>query len=645
MFCRHFIVSFVLSWLIFSPQNTHAQLILGNQGASAEVIANSLVTGGVIISNPIINCPTNAYATFTNGLSTNLGVPSGLVMTTGNVNDLNAPGSSFMSTANGTSCNDSQLNSLEPLANNDCCILEFDIIPTCDQLQLRFVFGSEEYPEWVSSGFNDSFGFFITGQNPSGADYVNSNVAVLPDGNTIVSIDNVNAGMNASYYIDNSTGLTNIFDAFTTVLVTDIPVVACETYHFKLAIADAGDGVWDSGVFIEFLECPTALETSVSSSPVSCNGSDGTATVNASGGYPTYSYIWNTVPPQTTATITDLEPGVYEVNIFDEGPCTDPIIETIEVVSDAIIPSISLNAETICVGDLVTLTASPSILGGTYLWSTGETTPSINVSPNTTTSYSCDYDLNGCLTSETTAVNVNTTEPGIDIQNACDSFTWIDGITYNSNNNSATFTIIGAGENGCDSIVTLDLTIENSVTPAFELGPYCQSETPDVLPTTSLDGYTGTWSPSVIDVSSSGLHSYTFTPDVGQCASETTIEIEITAPTVPIFTQIDDLCEGYNVFTGGSPFPVVSNNGIMGTWSPIYDAYNTTTYTFTPFASSCATATTMTINILDLPVVDAGIDQIINCTNNVDGAQIGSLEIPSNLYSWSPALGLSLIHI
>ena len=227
------------------------------------------------------------------------------------------------------------------------------------------------------------------------------------------------------------------------------------------------------------------------------------------------------------------------MNIFDEGPCTDPIIETIEVVSDAIIPSISLNAETICVGDLVTLTASPSILGGTYLWSTGETTPSINVSPNTTTSYSCDYDLNGCLTSETTAVNVNTTEPGIDIQNACDSFTWIDGITYNSNNNSATFTIIGAGENGCDSIVTLDLTIENSVTPAFELGPYCQSETPDVLPTTSLDGYTGTWSPSVIDVSSSGLHSYTFTPDVGQCASETTIEIEITAPTVPIFTQID----------------------------------------------------------------------------------------------------------
>ena len=318
---------------------------------------------------------------------------------------------------------------------------------------------------------------------------MNSNVAVLPDGNTIVSIDNVNAGMNAAFYVDNSTGLTNVFDAFTTVLVTDIPVVACESYHFKLAIADAGDGVWDSGVFIEFLECPTALETNISSTTVSCNGSDGTATVNASGGFPPYTYTWNTVPPQNTPTVSNLSPGIYEVTILDEGPCTDPIIETIEVVSDAIIPTISINAETICLGDLVTLTASPSILGGTYLWSTGETTPSINVSPNTTTSYSCDYDLNGCHTNETATVNVNTTEPGIDVQNACDSLTWIDGITYNANNNNATFTIIGGGSNGCDSIVTLDLTIENSVTPAFDLGPYCQSETPDALPMTSLDGY------------------------------------------------------------------------------------------------------------------------------------------------------------
>ena len=42
---------------------------------------------------------------------------------------------------------------------------------------------------------------------------------------------------------------------------------------------------------------------------------------------------------------------------------------------------------------------------------------------------------------------------------ACDSFTWIDGVTYTSNNNSAIYTLVGANAAGCDSIVTLNLTV------------------------------------------------------------------------------------------------------------------------------------------------------------------------------------------
>ncbi|HIP35785.1 MAG TPA: gliding motility-associated C-terminal domain-containing protein, partial [Crocinitomix sp.] len=48
---------------------------------------------------------------------------------------------------------------------------------------------------------------------------------------------------------------------------------------------------------------------------------------------------------------------------------------------------------------------------------------------------------------------------GTDVQTACDTFTWIDGNTYNSSNNTATHTIVGGAANGCDSIVTLNLTI------------------------------------------------------------------------------------------------------------------------------------------------------------------------------------------
>ena len=52
---------------------------------------------------------------------------------------------------------------------------------------------------------------------------------------------------------------------------------------------------------------------------------------------------------------------------------------------------------------------------------------------------------------------------GTDTQTACGSYTWIDGNTYTASNSSATFTIAGGAANGCDSLVTLDLTISNSV--------------------------------------------------------------------------------------------------------------------------------------------------------------------------------------
>ncbi len=49
--------------------------------------------------------------------------------------------------------------------------------------------------------------------------------------------------------------------------------------------------------------------------------------------------------------------------------------------------------------------------------------------------------------------------PGTDTQTACNSFTWIDGNTYTTSNNTATYAIAGGAASGCDSTVTLDLTI------------------------------------------------------------------------------------------------------------------------------------------------------------------------------------------
>ena len=207
-----------------------------------------------------------------------------------------------------------------------------------------------------------------------------------------------------------------------------------------------------------------------------------------------------------------------------------------------------------------------------------------------------------------------------------------------------TITLSNIADGTCSSFIneTATVVVTTPETPTFnQLGPYCQGDSPGAFQGASLEGIVGTWSPNVIDPLLIGATTYTFTPDPGQCASATTMDIEITAPIVPTFTQIDDLCEGAEVFPGGSPFPVASTEGIIGVWAPVFDAFNTTTYTFTPDPAFCATTTTMTINIVGFPVVDAGGDQIITCINNVDGAQIGSPEVTGNTYSWSPTTGLS----
>ena len=54
---------------------------------------------------------------------------------------------------------------------------------------------------------------------------------------------------------------------------------------------------------------------------------------------------------------------------------------------------------------------------------------------------------------------VNSTTYGTDVLSACDSLTWIDGITYTASNSSATFTLTNSA--GCDSVVMLDILITN----------------------------------------------------------------------------------------------------------------------------------------------------------------------------------------
>ncbi|MCK7540126.1 MAG: hypothetical protein MZV63_59085 [Marinilabiliales bacterium] len=138
---------------------------------------------------------------------------------------------------------------------------------------------------------------------------------------------------------------------------------------------------------------------------------------------------------------------------------------------------------------------------------------------------------------------------------------------------------------------TLTIVITPNVTPTFAaVGPFCNGATITALPTTSLNGITGTWSPA-IDNTITTL--YTFTPDAGRCATTATLTIVITPNVTPTFAAVGPFCNGATI----TALPTTSLNGITGTRSPAIDNTITTLYTFTPDAGQCATTATLTIVI------------------------------------------------
>ena len=131
----------------------------------------------------------------------------------------------------------------------------------------------------------------------------------------------------------------------------------------------------------------------------------------------------------------------------------------------------------------------------------------------------------------------------------------------------------------------MEITIDPLVTPSFDqVGPYCEGSNPPALTTNSLEGIDGVWGPPGINTTIIGPSTFAFVPNTGQCATNQTMEIIITALQNPSFNQIGPYCEGSVI----SDLNTISIEGVTGNWSPSIDNTQTTTYTFTPDAGQCS---------------------------------------------------------
>jgi gliding motility-associated-like protein len=228
-----------------------AQMTIDNTLTPQQLVQDVLVGQGVTVSNISYTGDPMQIGTFLS--AGGFPITEGLVMSSGDVNNIPGAGGNFATGGPGGN-GDADLDVISSAGTNDAVVLEFDFVPTGDSINFEYIFGSEEYPEFVNSGFNDVFAFIISGPGFAGP-FANGgvNLALLPDGVTPVTIDNVNDGLNAQYYVDNSAGGANgiVFDGHTVTLAARAAVTCGETYHIKLALADAGDFAYDSGIFLK----------------------------------------------------------------------------------------------------------------------------------------------------------------------------------------------------------------------------------------------------------------------------------------------------------------------------------------------------------------------------------------------------------
>ncbi len=390
----------------------------------------------------------------------------------------------------------------------------------------------------------------------------------------------------------------------------------------------------------------TGTNVSVNSTSI-CSGQNSTltATPGISGG----AYSWSpggattnsiTVNPNTTTS--------YTVNYTISG-CSTTGSGTITVSPT---PIVSVNNATICPGVNTILTASGSPSGGTYSWSpSGQTGATLTVNPTSTTNYTVTYNLNGCTPG--TANSIVTVQNSLDFVNVQSpgSTTICQGQTqtiYGQVYEAGLTNPVGQAAGITAEFAYNTANTDPSTWPAASWN--AATYNPLSLLNPNNDEYMG-----VIPALSPGTYYYAFRFTFNGCVSyggysstgggfwNGSVNINGTLIVNPIlspsFNPISAICAGSAL----NALPTTSTNLITGTWSPVLNNQQTTTYSFAPTAGLCASATTLTITVNPLPTasITSSPSSALTCaTTSITLTASGGMS-----YLWSTANTTSSIAV
>ena len=388
---------------VTSLVNTHIDTILKYhlQGEGVEITYGRFNNvSGVVQTNQIGTFHRNGYTAFP--------FETGLVMTTGTVTLAAGPNdqTGASSSTGVISYTDQQLSTsgLPTSSLNNCAALDFNFLAYADTFCFNYVFGSEEYPNWVCSSYNDIFAFFLTGPDPVTGMVTTKNVAIIPGSVTAanpngipVTINSVNAGAGSSgsastagcyngtysaYYVNNPSGPGVQYNGYTTQLSAEGRIRACDNYSMHLAVCNSGDNSFDSGVFLEEQSFHTTVETKLMMRDVYCLHED----VQFAFTVDTVDTVYITTPhgdtlwaPWNISHVTMADSGWYFLNVHSALTCVDAWAKDsifIQVVN-LFKPDLGVDRY-LCTGEMLDLHANyNSSSDVNYIWSTGDTTESI----------------------------------------------------------------------------------------------------------------------------------------------------------------------------------------------------------------------------------------------------------------------------
>ncbi len=234
------------------------------------LIYNYFLGSGIEVLNIKYDGPPISVGYFDNAKST-IGLDRGIVMTTGRVKTMkngnqylygiDAPGNVNADNNNTSTVYDADAVKLSKELPQNLVRYTITFKPSADTLRFRYVFASEEYPEYACRDYNDLFGFFISGPGINGTfENKGINIAKIPNTDLPVTINNIHLAYAPNscpeaykdYYNDNNKSTKfPVFDAFLDVFTAEVAVQPCQTYTIKLVIADVGDKRLDSGVFLD----------------------------------------------------------------------------------------------------------------------------------------------------------------------------------------------------------------------------------------------------------------------------------------------------------------------------------------------------------------------------------------------------------